>query len=125
MDENGQLPTFGAFMPRDSEDYLSVNWLEYFAVGSRDREIERVRDVLRAKLKLVPAGRVVVLNVGEATNAVYEHVKHLVRIEHLPEDADPSHAGILDYPSDEKAVAIVLQFLIGLDDVYAAVPQVG
>ena len=44
VDQYG-LPLSAAFMPRQGEEYLSANWLEYFGGPASDTTIDRVRTV--------------------------------------------------------------------------------
>jgi hypothetical protein len=77
-----------AFRLRESEQYLSVNWLEYLGLGDRDSEIAEVRRVLEAKgRKLGTTARLAVLNTGR----LREHVasatpdRRMLDILHKPE----------------------------------------
>jgi len=49
--ENGQV-TGTAFRPRQVDEYLSVNWLEFFHLADQQDEIREVRKVLSLKLTL-------------------------------------------------------------------------
>ena len=111
-----------AFKPRMSEEYLSVNWLEYFSTREPAVGVQHVRDALREKnYRLRPAGRLAVFGVVTAKRAVREGVGKELRIDHRPLENDPSHAGIHGYASDDLAVAVELKALVGREDVYAAV----
>ena len=112
-----------AFIPRQSEDYLSVNWLEYFCETELNAAVERVREVFRSKdFQVRPNGRFAVLNVGAVKTAVYEAVGRTLNIDHLPLSDDQSHAGILGYASEDLAVAIELAALVTSQDAHRAVP---
>lgn len=55
-----------AFMLRDNEDSLSVNWLEFLQLPDRQGEVREVCRVLRDKGRsLGPTSVIAVLNVGE------------------------------------------------------------
>ena len=74
VDQYG-LPLSAAFMPRQGEEYLSANWLEYFGEPSLDSNIERVRTLFREKRsQILRNDRFAVLNVGAAKTAVHEGV---------------------------------------------------
>ena len=47
--ENG-MPTGVAFLPRTTDDYLSVNWLEYFNEPSFASAIAKIRDVFAQRV---------------------------------------------------------------------------
>ena len=121
IDEDG-LPALHAFLPRPSEQYLSVNWLEYLHARSRAVAIECVRRVLRTKLTIKRSGKLWVLNVGAAKEAARHVGNRTLCIEHQPEDGDPSHAGIGGYAGDDMVVAAALQSLVVHDeDLYPAI----
>lgn len=112
-----------AFIPRQDEDYLSINWLEYFGETELNAAVERVREVFHSKgFTLRPNGRFAVLNVEAAKTAVHEAVKRTLNIDHLPLSDDPSHSGILGYSSEDLAVAVELAALVTYQDVHPAVP---
>lgn len=96
-----------AFRLRESEEYLSVNWLEYLGLADRHSQIEEMRRVLRAKLKLGSQARLAVLNAGR----LHEHVasaspdRRMLDILHEPEPVDPSHAGIFGLRPDDTLIA--------------------
>ena len=121
VDERG-LPLSAAFIPRQAEEYLSVNWLEYFGEIDLGAAVERVREVFRSKnYQVRPNGRFAVLNVGAAKTTVREGLDQSLRINHLSLDDDESHSGILGYTSQDLAVAVELRALVTRQDVHAAV----
>ena len=112
------VPSPDAFLPRRTEDYRSVNWLEFFGALSRTDAVERVRESLRGKaFTIKPSGRLAVLNVGEAKSAA-RGAGRPVRVEHAPEQNDPSHAGIMGYAAGDVPVAEALQSLVHSEDLY-------
>ena len=48
VDERG-LPLTAAFLPKQGEEYLSVNWLEYFGALNLTLAVDQVRQVFRHK----------------------------------------------------------------------------
>lgn len=104
--EDGRISGI-AFRLRESEDYLSVNWLEYLGLADRHSQIEEMRRVLGAKLKLGSQARLAVLNAGR----LHEHVasaspdRRMLDILHEPEPVDPSHAGIFGLRPDDTLIA--------------------
>ena len=117
------LPLASAFRLKAGEEYLSVNWLEYFRSAHLGAAVECVRKSFRRKgYGLRPNGRFAVLSVGSAKNAVAAAVGRSGRVEHLPLDNDPSHAGLFGDPSHDLAVAVELRALLQREHVHSAVP---
>ena len=117
IDEEG-FPALHAFLPRETEEYLSVNWLEHFEAPSREIAVECVRQALRTKIKLKRSGGLWVLNVAAAKDAARDAGNETLWVEHLP-DEDPSHAGVrgyteerADYTEDDLNLAAALQSLV-------------
>lgn len=116
--QNG-LPMASAFGLRQGEEYLSVNWLEYFHLTDLSIAVEKVREAFRNKgYQVRPNGRFVVLNIGEAKRMVFEGVKCVLHINHHPLANDQSHACILGYGPDDLMVAVELAALVTPQDVY-------
>ena len=115
------IPMPAAFLPRPNEEYLSVNWFEFFGEPTLCAAVDRVRRVFAQKgYDVVPNGRFAVLNIGAAKTAAYENVGRALRIDHLPLGDDHSHAGILGYTSNDLAVATELAALVTQQDVHQA-----
>ena len=107
ISEDGQIaPT--AFSLRHNEVYLSVRWLEFFEQPNRSSEIEEVRRVLKADLKIGATAKIAVLNVGDVRNYVEEVSGYLIRILHEPLPSDNSHSGIFDTGQDEELITELL-----------------
>ncbi len=118
------LPSVSAFMLRTGEDHLSVNWLEYFGVLSRHTAVQRIREAFQSKdYRLGKSGQLAVLNVAAISNIAHEIAHGSLRVEHLPLEDDPSHAGILGYSADDFEIAVEIRAIVGREDVYPAVPQ--
>ena len=116
------LPMVAAFELRPGEDYLSVNWLEYFGAPNLDAAIESIRNAFRAKgFGLRPNGRFAALNVGTVKAAISGAVAGTVRVEHLPVDDDESHGGVFGYTADDLAVAVAIRELVGSENMHPAV----
>jgi hypothetical protein len=117
------LPKVGAFQPRANEDYLSVNWLEYFGSLSTTDAVRRIQEMFVSKgYTLKENGRFAVLNVKDVRNIGREDGRDLLRLEHFPLENDQSHAGIFGYSTDDFMIALDLRALVSLEDVYDAVP---
>ena len=121
VDGNG-LPTAAAFKPRNIEQYLSVNWLEYFETRDVAVGVQHVRDAFRNKGFTIRAGgRFAVINVGTAKGVVHQVFGKQLRIDHQPLDDDQSHAGVHGYAADDLAVAVELKALVDRGDIHPAV----
>lgn len=108
------LPLVAAFQLKGGEDYLSVNWLEYFQALDQETAITHVREAFRTKSYGVRTnGRFVVLGVKDAKEAVSAVTGRPARVDHLPLKDDPSHSGIFGYAADDLAVAAELKALVG------------
>ena len=53
-----------AFMLREGEEYLSVNWLEELKSPSRASQIRDLQELYTKKLKVGSTARIAILNVG-------------------------------------------------------------
>lgn len=108
----------GAFMlkPKDVDNALSVNWLEFLSLADRAAQIAEVQHVLAKKMKKIgPTSRLAVLNTGRAIEAISEAtaVKLRISVVHDPQSVpglwdDPSHSGIHGLPLDDDSPAVAL-----------------
>ena len=111
-----------AFLVREGEDYLSVNWLEYFQEPDLSTAVQRVREAFRAKgFRLGRRGAFAIIMVGDAKKAIREQSGNLLRFEYAPSHDDASHAAIYGYTARDLVVAAELAALVGPRDVYPAV----
>ncbi len=118
------LPSVSAFKIRANEDHLSVNWLEYFGVLDRPTAVQRIREAFHAKgFQLRKNGRFAVLNVDDIRSIAQDIAYNSLRVEHLPLEDDPSHAGILGYSPEDIAIATEIKALVGIEDVYRALSK--
>ena len=116
------MPMALAFVPKEDEDYSSVNWVEFLNAPDVATAVQQIRQIFSKKgYALRRNGRFAVMNVGDAKTAVREGVSHSLRIEHLPLQNDQSHAGIFRSNVDDFAVAAELAALVAPQDVYPAV----
>ena len=112
-----------AFQPKPDEEYLSVNWLEYFGVQDVERAVQCVRLAFGQKGYMVRKnGRFAVLGVDEVLRVIHQAFHRSLAIEHRPTSDDPSHAGISGYGMEDIEIATELCLLLDNDDVYPAVP---
>lgn len=94
---------FSAFQRKDTEEGLSVTWLEYFA-GERPTQIIGVVRAIRAS-EITPGkqsgyaiGRV------DAIKAQCTERKHKIRIIHWPVEDNKAHAELRQFPRDDVAL---------------------
>lgn len=114
VDPSTLKPSATAFVLREKEPDLSVNWLEFLAAPSRPDEMSEVRRVYAVKLKSVGArARIAVLNVGGTIAYVQAEHGTLLSARHEPEvPIDPSHAGIFNLPDKDDPASLVVGKLI-------------
>ena len=115
------MPLVGAFLPRPTEEFVSVNWLEH--LGSRNLAIalEKVRTRFQSRsYGLRKNGRFVVLGVGRS-KASAAAIQRQIHFRHLPLQNDDSHAGIIGIGEDDLAIATEIARLVGPADVHPAI----
>ena len=98
-------PSRASFMLRPDEEFLSVNWLEYFGLKDCQEQMSQVRQNIT--LNLTPRAKFAVLNVGNVINYVRENGpdNRALSVFHEPEEDDPSHSGIHGYGFEDDWVA--------------------
>ena len=101
-----------AFLPRETDDFLSVNWLEITGEADRQGQLEKVRAHLAANgLTLRASGRFAILHLGSAfahVRTTAEDARQLAA--HYEPDLpnDPSHSGIYGYDHSDQLIADLL-----------------
>lgn len=109
-----------AFFPRDGEEYLSVNWLEFFKCPNREEQIGEIRNVLGMKLNLTSKAKIAVLNVGDLKEYVYSESEdnRKLDVKHNPifgSPPDPSHSGIYNLGPDDAIIADLIADIVQED----------
>lgn len=99
------------------EKFLSVNWLEYLNKGTREEEINEIRDILSKKLPkgIGAKARIAVLNVGYLRGYVLTNSEdgRDLKVLHEPEEPDdPSHSGIHNLRMDDCLIADLIAQII-------------
>ena len=116
--ENG-MPLSIAFMLRENEDYLSVNWLECFRLPNLIDAVNSVSCVFRCNgYGVSKNGMFAVFNVGATKTIINKTTKNTLCIEHMPFDNDTSHSGIFGYTINEAYVAEELMIHLNRCDVH-------
>ena len=106
---NGKIQAT-AFMLRNVEGSLSVNWLEFLNCSSRESEIDALRSTYSRKLKVRAGAKISVLNVGEVREKVLTESpdRRNLKVLHDPqyiEVYDPSHSGIYNLKQADELIA--------------------
>ena len=91
---------YTAFQRKETEDGLSVTWLEYFS-GDEPQQIEAAVLAIRASnMSVGKKSAFAIGNVGAIKSECLAH-KHKVRIIHWPEDDNKAHAELRRYPTED------------------------
>lgn len=104
-----------AFRLRQTEEFLSVNWLEFLSQPTRDAEIRALRKVLDSKLQLGAKARIAALNTGELRSYVRVNSpdRRELRVLHQQEEpGDPSYSGIFNLLPEHDLIADLLAEVI-------------
>jgi len=106
----------GAFDFRSGEQFLSVNWMEYFnKVVSAESQVAEIRKAISKKLTLRGKGRFARVNVGEVKRRIEN-----AQVRHIPEPADPSHAGISAPNEQNREFSLELADMVKPNDIFPA-----
>jgi hypothetical protein len=114
--DNGEIQAT-AFMVRQAEEYLSVNWLEELKCSTRASEIRELQDLYAKKFnRISPNARVAILNVAMVYSKVRDESpdQRLLKILHEPitTPPDPSHAGIYNIHPDDELIGELIREVI-------------
>ena len=117
--EDGQV-TGAAFELRQTEEYLSVNWMEFLNLVDRAEEIRAVRRILSSKITVGTNAKIAILNVGEIVTHVRANSPDfkILSVIHEPEEDDPSHSGVYGFEYNDPLIADLLAEVI--NDTYPA-----
>ncbi len=105
-----------AFMLRENEDSLSVNWLEFLNCPNKDSEIKEMQRIYSETFRTVSLNaRIAILNVGEIRDVVRTETQDHRNIEALHDpipDGDQSHSEIHNLKQDNEFIAeLILEVL--------------
>lgn len=103
-------PTGASFMPREVDEFLSVNWLEHFGGTDQEAQIAQIREHI--ELSLAKFGLFAVLNVGRVINQIQKVAEKKLAILHDPTEGDPSHSGIYGYRHEDLLVAELIAEMV-------------
>ncbi|MBN2286959.1 MAG: hypothetical protein JXI43_10960 [Tissierellales bacterium] len=113
-----------AFLLRESEEYLSVNWLEYLNCACREQEINKIRSIYKSNLTIKPRDKIALFNVGRVKYEVFNKSEDNRKLEILHNPIvnsninDPSHCGIYNLYQDDMMIAQLIRETI--DEIYSA-----
>jgi hypothetical protein len=100
-----------AFLPRENETYLSVNWVEFLAQATRRSELGELRMLYKRKFSVGAGAKIAILNVGRMRAWVRGNSPDQRNLEarHEPllegNAQDPSHSGIFNIRYDDELIA--------------------
>ena len=116
------LPLSTAFELRDREDYLSVNWLEFFETQYLSQAVNSVREAFKKKnFNVKSKGGFISLRVDQIIEVI-QHNSHLpARIIHLPSKNDPSHSGIYGIPPSHETISSQIAELAHIENMHQAI----
>ena len=96
-----------AFMLREVDRYLSINWLEFLNCSNRENEITKLRTIYSETFTVGARAKIAVLNVGDVHDKVLTESPDSRNLEvlHDPAMNDPSHSGIYNLKQDDELIA--------------------
>ena len=116
------LPAAEAFSLKRGEEYLSVNWLEYFKTQDLAQAIDRVRQIFHNKgYDVKENGKFASFQVRSVIDIISSHSRTSAKIIHKPEEVDPSHCGVIGYTghsTTDKLIALKIAKLARAGDMY-------
>ena len=106
-----------AFILREGELGLSVNWLEFLGCPDRATEIAEMQRVYASKLTIGRSAKIAILNVGEIRDLVYRETEdnRTIEVLHAPDELhnDPSHSEIMNLRPDNEFIAeLILEIIL-------------
>ena len=106
MIDDGQVLA-SAFLPRPTDTYLSVNWVEWLKCPDRSSEIIEVRKRYAARFDLKKKDKIAFLNVGVTCSkiAMESQGQRCLKATHEPESDDDSHSGFWGYTYNDTMIA--------------------
>lgn len=119
IEDDGQILA-AAFLPRPTDAYLSVNWLEWLQCPDRSSEITEVRKRYAANFTMKKKDKIALLNVGVTCSKVEDESEdhRCLNATHEPEPNDDSHSGFWGYTYNDTMIAELI--LLAVLDVVPA-----
>ena len=117
INANG-TPHPSAFQIKKNEQFLSVNWIEYFGkVNPADNVAKVGEEVCKHRDISSKSGRFAV-GVGDAKRTIAEKHNKILSFKDLQENSYPSHAGVYGYTACDLSVAHTLSEMVRPNDMY-------
>ena len=112
-----------AFVPRQQDEYLSVNWLEYWGLPDLGAALDCIRRELNGErnLQVKLDGRFAVLNVLDIKDTIRGMTKRPSSVMHQPTPDMKSHAGVFGFFQNETDVAAELAMLVSADNTFPGI----
>lgn len=104
-------PLPAAFMLRDDEDCLSVNWIEYWGAATLDGALASIRDDLSQDMTLSRNGLFAVLGVGSARAIAAAFASDPPTLTHEPTNVR-SHASLCGLRPSHDVIAAALALAV-------------
>jgi hypothetical protein len=124
---NKGKPEASAFILRESENELSVNWLECLNCENRDFEIVKMREIYNQYISLGAKAKIVALNVGKIrTNVKSSKLLNNrdISVTHDPYTVngivDETHSLVHNMRPENELIAELIVETISENDVYSA-----
>lgn len=112
-------PLPAAFQLRKNEQFLSVNWIEYFGrANTADNMVKVGEEVCKHRDISGKSGCFAVINVGGAKRTIAEKHNKVLLFKDLQESNHPSHAGVYGYTASDLGVAHTLSEMVGRNNMY-------
>ena len=92
---------FSAFQRKDTENGLSVTWLEYFAGDHQARIVAAAQAIRASAMTVGKKSGFAVGGVGPIKAQCLDR-GHKIRVIHSPEDDNKAHAELRQYPIDDR-----------------------
>jgi hypothetical protein len=111
--DDGQI-LGAAFLPRPTDNYLSVNWLEILNCPDRLFEIAEFRIRYAAiPFNLKKKDLIAILNVGDMCTNVEEESQggYHLRVTHEPTEADDSHSGVWGFSENNGNNLLIAELI--------------
>lgn len=104
----GILPQ--AFQHKFDEEYLSVNWLEYFKSDKNTNLVQTKKSIIEAKKSksISPKSYLAVGNVGKIKESFLEKGPTKIRIAYAPSRLNPAHSGMYHIPKEDQDMMAML-----------------
>jgi hypothetical protein len=107
------------FRLKEGEEYISVDWLEYFQCDYRER-LDRIRNALEARYRIVGVkSGLAIVNIHEIKIAGRNNQREL-SVMTTGDQNDPSHSGIygLRFEPEDEIIAQVIANCVRVEDAW-------